>query len=194
LAQGGRARLPTRFAADWLKFGSDGRLVKGDSTRNENWYGYREPLLAVAAGTVVEAKDGIPENKARSDPVVPITIANVTGNHVVLDLGDGWHALYAHLSTGSVKVKRGDRVQAGQEIGRLGDSGGSDTPHLHFELSDGLPSAGAEGAPFVLESFEHLDTLTDLGRIFRDPWTPKPGMARTRRGELPLDNWVVRFP
>jgi murein DD-endopeptidase MepM/ murein hydrolase activator NlpD len=62
--------------------------------------------------------------------------SRVLGNHVVLDLGDGVYAVLAHLRHGSLRVAKGQRVRAGQQVAECGNSGNSTEPHLHFQLMD----------------------------------------------------------
>ncbi|MGE0440346.1 MAG: M23 family metallopeptidase [Gemmatimonadales bacterium] len=187
----GRARIPQRFATDWVKFGPDGRLWQGDSTRNENWYGYRAPLRAVGAGTVVAIKDGIPENVPLApNRAVPITLETVGGNHVILDLGGGVFAFYAHLVPGSLRVRVGDRVRPGQIVGLLGNSGNSDAPHLHFHLGDRASPLATEGLPFVFADYQLLGRAPGFSP---EPWRPT-GTPAARRRELPFEDEVVRFP
>ena len=112
---------------------------------------YGAEVLAVANGLVVATKDGIPENvPGITSRAVPITSETVGGNHIVLDLGGGRYAFYAHFQPGSLKVKVGDRVTRGQVIGLVGNSGNSTEPHLHFHISDGVSPLGSEGLPYVL--------------------------------------------
>lgn len=75
-------------------------------------------------------------------------VHRILGNHLVLDLGEGTYAAYAHLQRGSLAVREGDRVQAGQLIARCGNSGNSTEPHLHFQLMDGPDPDTARGVPF----------------------------------------------
>ena len=105
-----------------------------------------------------------------------------------IDLGNGNYAFYAHMIPGSQTVKLGDNVSAGQVIGRLGNSGNSTAPHLHFHVGDAPSPLGTEGVPFV------IDEYSDLGIVvkFLAPWTPS-ALATTRRRELPFENHVVRF-
>ena len=74
------------------------------------------PVVAARAGTVVEAETGGNE-----------------GNYVVMKAADGPYQAYLHLLRPS-SVTKGDRVVAGERIGKVGDSGNADGCHLHFEL------------------------------------------------------------
>jgi len=71
----------------------------------------------------------------------------ILGNHVVLDLGGGVFAALAHLRRGSLLVRRGDRVAAGQQLAECGNSGNSTEPHLHFQLMDHPSVLQAAGLP-----------------------------------------------
>jgi len=187
---GGQGRIAQRFATDWIKVGVDGRLWQGDSLKNESWYGYNEPVSAVAAGAVVATKDGIPQNVPfNREMAVPITLETVGGNHVILDLGGGVYAFYAHLIPGSLQVKVGDKVKRGQLIGRLGNSGNSTAPHLHFHMGDRNSPLGTEGLPFVIDEYVKLGEDSRAGF---DRWTATEPEV-TRKRELPFENQVVRF-
>ncbi|MEU2285380.1 M23 family metallopeptidase [Streptomyces sp. NPDC013178] len=120
------------------------------------------PLLAVADGTVVRAADGQRDHLSRTSlpALLYLTLLEgsvrdlfgarrIVGNHVILDLGDGTHALYAHLRRGSLTVREGDRVHAGQPLAACGNSGNSSEPHLHFQLMDGPDPDTARGVPFT---------------------------------------------
>jgi murein DD-endopeptidase MepM/ murein hydrolase activator NlpD len=75
-------------------------------------------------------------------------VRQVVGNHLILDLGDGTYALYAHVRRGSLTVRAGDRVRAGRPVGQCGNSGNSTEPHVHFQLMDGDDPDTAAGIPF----------------------------------------------
>ena len=193
----GRARIAQRFATDWVKLGPDGQAFHGDPSKNANWYGYGTEVLAVRDGVVVDIKDGVPENDPTSDKkAVPITLETIGGNYVTLDLSGGRYAFYAHLQPASIRVKVGESVRRGQALGLLGNSGNSDAPHLHFQITDGSVPLGSEGLPFVFESFEVLGLLKSLdvlenGKGWKPPSDAKPIV---RKMEMPIDNAVVRFP
>ena len=118
IATEGSARIAQRFGIDWVQLHPAGGTFQGDAKDNKSYRAYGADVLAVANGSVVATKDGIPENvPGITSRAVPITSDTVGGNHIVLDLGGGRYAFYAHLQPGSLKVKVGDRVTRGQVIG-----------------------------------------------------------------------------
>ncbi|MER7804978.1 MULTISPECIES: M23 family metallopeptidase [Streptomyces] len=130
--------------------------------RNRDFPAFGAPLLAVADATVVRARDTQRDHLSRTSlPALLYLmvlegsvrelagVRRIIGNHVVLDLGDGTHALYAHVRRGSLAVREGDRVAAGQVLAHCGNSGNSTEPHVHFQLMDGPDPDTARGVPFT---------------------------------------------
>ncbi|MBV7246037.1 MULTISPECIES: M23 family metallopeptidase [Streptomyces] len=130
--------------------------------RNRDFPAFGAPLFAVADATVVRASDGQRDHLSRNslpallylmliegDARSIVGAHRIIGNHVILDLGDSTYAVYAHLQRGSLQVKPGDRVRAGQRLGRVGNSGNTTEPHLHFHLMDGPDPDSARGIPFT---------------------------------------------
>lgn len=195
IAVDGGARIAQRFAVDWTRIGPDGQVFRGDPADNAHWTPWNADVLAVADGVVVEAVDGIPENNpVADDKAVPITVDNATGDHLVLDIGHRRFVTYAHLRPGSLKVRVGQRVRRGQVIASLGNSGKSDAPHLHLQVTDGPKPLASEGLPFVFERFTlegHVPSLAVLAD--GTGWRPSEP-AQERRGETPVRNAVVAFP
>jgi murein DD-endopeptidase MepM/ murein hydrolase activator NlpD len=184
----GRAAIAQRFAIDWVKLGTEGQTYHDDKLDNKNYYAYGVDALAVADGVVTEVKDGIPQNiPGENSRAVPITLETVGGNHVILDIGNGNFAFYAHLQPGSLRVKLGDKVRRGQVVGLVGNSGNSTEPHLHFHISNGSSPLGSEGLPYALSSFE----LEGSGWTWK-PSSTSPAPAKHTK-EIPLENNVVRF-
>lgn len=72
------------------------------------------------------------------------------GNQVTLDLGNNRYAMYAHLKPDSIKVKVGDKLKRGDQIGQMGSSGNSTAPHLHLHVTDSPYVLGSNGVPYVL--------------------------------------------
>jgi hypothetical protein len=131
---GGSARISQRFAIDWVRLRDDGKTFTGDPLDNKNYRAYGSEVLAVADGVVSEMKDGIPQNvPGENSRAVPITLETIGGNHIILDLGHGRYAFYAHLQPGSTRVKAGDQVHRGQVLALVGNTGNSTEPH--FALS-----------------------------------------------------------
>lgn len=189
----GRARIPGRFAIDWVKLDESGRTAKGDADVVGNAYGYGAEVLAVADAVVAATRDDVPESASvAAHP--KHAIGDATGNYVALDLGDGRYAFYEHLKPGSLKVKPGQRVKRGEVIAALGFTGDSTGPHLHFHVADANSPLGAEGLPFVFERFELLGSYPDIGTLGSKPWVPATAsQASQRDGEMPASNTVIRF-
>jgi murein DD-endopeptidase MepM/ murein hydrolase activator NlpD len=195
-----------RFALDWKRMNEDGAFYTGDRTQNESYVDYGADVLAVADGTVVATLDTLEPNEPgilpANDPIrAPLlTVQTVDGNHIVLDLGNGTFAFYAHLQKGTLRVKPGDTVKQGEVIAKLGNTGNSNASHLHFHLMDGPSVLGSHGVPFVISSFDYAgqvpmelieaadDYLTGTFGEHRLP-TPQP-----RTNELPLAWAIVNFP
>ncbi len=186
-------RLPGRTAIDWVKLDDQGRIAAGDPDLARDALGHGADVLAVADAVVADARDGVPEaERVSENGKHPQDLA--AGNYVSLDLGGGRFAVCEHLMPGSVAVKVGDRVRKGQVIGRLGFSGDSTGPHLHFHVADAAAPLLGEGVGYGFERFTLLGRYDDMSRLGSAPWTPRAGLAADRRNELPDSNVVVRFP
>lgn len=133
----------------------------GGMDRPEGSSCFGEPVLAVADGTVVGASTRQRDHRTRQSwpALVWMMLVEgaaremggarfVLGNHLVVDHGDGVHAVYAHLRRGSARVGVGDRVQTGQHLGDVGNSGNTSEPHLHVHLMDQPVPTAAAGLPF----------------------------------------------
>ena len=192
--------IAQRFAIDWVKMDARGEYARDHNGRtNAAWYGYGEPVRAVGNAQVAEIADSIPDNDppGRGSRAVRITTGTLLGNYVMLDLGPGApgsyrYALYGHLKPGSIKVKVGDTVSRGTILGAIGNSGNSDAPHLHFQVTE-TPDASAaalraEGVPYVLRGF----TV-----VRHDPQQVSQGAKLSAMGThtnaLPVEGDVIRI-
>ena len=108
---------------------------------------YGRPILAPAAGRVLWARDG-----ARELPPFRESKRHEAGNFVIIQHAQDEFTEFRHLQRGSVAVKRGDQVAAGQLIGRCGNSGGAVTPHLHFAVLGSADPIATR--PFKLSDYE----------------------------------------
>ena len=189
----GRARIPGRFAIDWVRVDAQGHMANGDPDRIDNVLGYGADVLAVTDARVAAVRDDVPESSTISGHR-PHALADAGGNYVALDLGDGRHAFYEHLQPGSIRVRPGQRVRRGEVIAALGFTGDSTGPHLHFHVADGASPLGAEGIPFVIDRFRVLGRYADIGKLGATPWLPPAdGRPALRLLEWPASNVVVDF-
>ena len=134
--------------------------------RTRDCYGWGQPVHAALDGVVVQAVDGVAERRwlhvareswsalrntlafarGRLDPI------RLAGNHVIVASAGTW-ALYAHLAPGGVAVTSGQRVRVGEVLGRVGHSGNSTAPHLHFQLMDSPDPLRATGIPCAFAAY-----------------------------------------
>jgi murein DD-endopeptidase MepM/ murein hydrolase activator NlpD len=90
-------------------------------------------VLAAAAGTVLRVRDGVEDRSVREQP--PGAVAGTEcGNGLVIDHGGGWETQYCHMRQDSLAVRPGDHVAAGGVLGKVGLSGDTEFPHLHFTV------------------------------------------------------------
>ena len=148
---GVRIETAETFAIDWAKV-KNGRIFDGDGSKVEQHYAFGEDVLAVADGTVVSIQDGKPETTPNV-PMIPETKEDYGGNHVILEIAPNVFALYVHLHPGSLTVKVGEVVKAGAPLAKIGNTGPSMGPHLHFGLSDKPDFFAGRSLPFVFDSF-----------------------------------------
>lgn len=184
-ALNGRAYIAQRFAIDWVRVGPNGNTYQGDEHRNESYWSFGQPVHSVASGEVVAVVDSIADH-APHGPIPPVTLANIAGNYVTVRIGPNKYATYAHLQHGSVRVRVGQRVQAGTVLALLGDTGQATAPHLHFQITDAPGVLASEGVPFLLDRFRFLGYAADFEET-KHPDAP-------RRHELPVEDEVVGLP
>jgi murein DD-endopeptidase MepM/ murein hydrolase activator NlpD len=108
-------------------------------------------VLAPAAGRVVSAVGDVADNPR---PGQKIAGAPAPGNHVVIDHGKGEHSLVAHFRQGSLAVREGQKVKAGQLLGLCGNSGNSSQPHVHYHLQTGKRFGEGLGLPAFFNGYE----------------------------------------
>lgn len=168
--------------------GSDAGRSPGER-RGRSWHpradsfsGYGRPVVAVADGEVVAVSDWQPDGRAWLGPLGLLLFLLlgairelggsrlVLGNRVVIRIGPQTYATVAHLRRGSSRVRKGDRVRAGQVIAQVGNTGNSTEPHVHVQLQDhpwpwfaaGLPMTfirpdGALGVPHAHQALPQQD-------------------------------------
>lgn len=172
----GTDMLGQRYAFDLIRFDGrkGGRYYPGSTARlllfgvrTRDCHGWGEPIHAPLGGEVIVASDGLPERE-RIHPLRELALVlrtavtfrptddglrRVLGNHVILRHEDVY-ALFAHLTTGSVAVSVGQQVVVGDVLGRVGHTGNSTAPHLHFQLMDGSDPRTAADVPCAFRAYE----------------------------------------
>jgi len=163
----GKVYTSEKFAFDSNQ--SDSTLAdtySGDPKKNESYYIYGDTIFAVASGRVIHMADGRIENQGDSHNVPLNTSDEYCGNYLILDIGGGVYAAFAHCIPHSFMVKTGDSVYEGQPIARVGNSGNSTEPHLHFQLQDAPDYFFSGGLPFGFKKY------TKVGQVGTGPVQP----------------------
>jgi hypothetical protein len=186
------------FAIDWVQVDAHGLAYRTDGKKPEDWIGYGAEILAVAPGTVVEVVRDLPNVMPGKNPD-GLTIAQIAGNRVIIDIGSGHYVMYAHLAPSSVQLHVGDYVRQGQKLGLLGNTGNSSAPHLHFQVMDRSSSLDDTSLPFEFDRMDlegrvpldltALDENTD--KKIALPIDKKDAKALTRA--MPLARDVLGF-
>ena len=185
-----------RYAIDWMRLDDKGRFVHGDPTDVHSYTSYGVDIIAVADGTIVAMRDDLEDQEPPNlpDPKT-ITAQTLLGNHVIQDIGDGFFAFYAHMKKGSVTVAPGDAVRRGQVVGKLGNSGNTSAPHLHFHIMAGSSAIASNGLPYVIDGFTLAgqilpDAFTGVEGIWNEFLFPQPNAVDH---QFPLDMAIVNF-
>jgi Peptidase family M23 len=187
---GVRIETAETFAIDWAKV-KNGRIFDGNGSKVEQHHAFGEEVFAVADGTVVSIQDGKPD-ATPNIPMKPETKDDYGGNHVILEIAPNIFALYVHLHPGSLTVKVGDIVKAGAPLAKIGNSGPSMGPHLHFGISDKPDFFAGRSLPFVFDSFTAVGAVDfDVSEGDRLVILPH---SREVRSAYPLYGGIQNYP
>lgn len=141
-------------AWDFVIINNDSTQFSNDGHDLTDYYCYGQKVLAPADGTVVVAEDGVDDNK-----IGMVDTNKNWGNTVIIKHAEGLYSKLCHLQKGSILVKVGDNVHSGQMIGKVGNSGRSPYPHLHFQLQS-TPYIGSKTLKYPL--FAYLDSGREI--------------------------------
>jgi murein DD-endopeptidase MepM/ murein hydrolase activator NlpD len=184
-AQHHRWVVSSEYALDLAQLGPEMRSHTGNGTRLNQYRTFGLPIRAAADGVVVAVRNDIIDNEGMlrqpgesldafeariAEGQQAILLADgfegAAGNYVLIAHEGGEHTLYAHMRRGSVRVRVGQRVAAGAQIGEAGSSGNSTEPHLHFQVIDGPDLNSARGLPVEFEGLRD-DWFAMSGRHLR---------------------------
>lgn len=203
----GTLTMDQRFAIDWLKLKvSEENGVSVIS--GPDWDGtIGTEVLAVADGIVASVQKGVPDEPIGEQGAsgTEINWDTIGGNQVVIDLGEGRYAWYHHLQKGSINVRVGEHVSRGQVLGRIGNSGNTSHPHLHFEVTDAASLGLGDGLPYSMRCYDLIDRIIPMPN-WDEVAESDPSLIGLRRRfqphdefsdrieEIPLGGSIVRFP
>lgn len=156
-----------RYALDLVVVDSTGEAYHGERRQKESWVGFDSPIVAPAAGTVLQAENTQPDEMDFDEQLLAKNPKAIIGNYVVIDHGNGEYSALAHFKRGSLTVKPGDQVTQGQVIGHMGRSGmGSGLVHVHYQLQNSPDLMNAEGLPATFVGFRQVGSaVPSAGRI-----------------------------
>lgn len=156
------------YALDFVKLGHDSQIFRADGMVLEDHESWNQPVYAAAGGKVAYAAYDMPDQLPGAPPD-PRIFRNdprrLLGNAVAVSHGNGEFAYYAHLQQASLYVRYGDMVRRGQLLGRVGSSGQSPGPHLHFHLMNGPNLQLDQGLPMKISHF------SAAGQFYEQPVT-----------------------
>lgn len=175
----GTDMLGQRYAVDFVMAHWEGRgkmLFRGSPWRYyvfgmplARWYGWGQNVYAPCDGVIVEARDGLAERRTvhlATDLSLVLKhalffrsekhdIHYLAGNYIIMQC-DNAYAFLAHFQKDSICVTEGQSVRTGEPVGRVGHSGNSTAPHLHFQLMDSPDLFAAQGIPCVFDRYERF--------------------------------------
>ncbi len=173
------------FAFDFVKTDAGGRKTHNKTLLHfifnkisaENYFCWEEPVFSPISGKVIRVANDWHDHKYTNlwnaikiwynatykfRPVVENGILDIrpnAGNHVMIQSDTGYIVFLAHLKNNSIKVKQGQQVKQGEQLGLIGNSGNSTAPHLHINLFDQMDDPfTAEVLPFIFNEYTYLNS------------------------------------
>jgi len=171
---------------DFVRVDNDGRAWGDSWSRNEDFFGWDEPVYSVSSGVVEQAVGDHPDN-------LPMNTEGETdrANRIVIDHEDGTKSCFLHFRQGSLTVACGDRVEAGQILGRVGNSGNRSYPHLHFAVYDRFVDGenwSYLSVPFAAFGFDVVALIDRLPSDLTVSLSIQCPQAQVQEG------WVIQAP
>jgi murein DD-endopeptidase MepM/ murein hydrolase activator NlpD len=149
----------SRYAYDLMCIDADGSLYQGSPYQKENWYGFGKPVYVPMDGKIVAVQNNIPDNEyegkiVKAPKLAPNADPDGMGNYVIIAHANGEYSMLLHMEKGSIKLKRGQIVKAGDKIGTVGFSGEAIYPHLHYSVTNGAKELASEGLPNYFNDYK----------------------------------------
>ena len=142
-----------RYAYDFVVLNSEEKKYINKGENNADWFGYGTEVIAVADGEIAAVESNQKDDKTFDIPSLKENPLELYGNYIVIKHSETVYSLYGHLQNqSSVAYKVGDKIKKGQQIGKIGTSGSSFFPHLHFEIRNTIDHE-AEGLPSYFNNY-----------------------------------------
>lgn len=166
---------PQERALDIRKIipGSGAQTSQGDPKKNESYGCWAQPIYSPIDGVVEVAVDGVPDN-------IPgeLNRPSALGNYVMVRSAEGFVVVLAHFKQGSVAIRAGAKVKAGEFLAQCGNSGNSTEPHLHMHVQSDISMQRSVARRMVFPSLV-------IGGVAKSDYTPIKGDVISNRPKEP---------
>jgi murein DD-endopeptidase MepM/ murein hydrolase activator NlpD len=158
ITNGGHGGWWNQFALDLRGLDQNYAEQLNDAGENVSAAGWNREILSPAAGTIIYIRNDVPDNSRPGEPdlkaiaTLPDPVMTYAGNCVIIDHGNSEYSVMMHLQQGSIPVKAGQQIAANQVIGKLGNSGDTFGPHLHYQLQSGPRLFYDQTLPFKFQN------------------------------------------
>jgi hypothetical protein len=156
------------YALDFVKLGPDNHFFANGGGQVEDHYSWGQPVYATAGGKVAYVCGDMPDLRPGQIPDARIFREDprrLLGNALAISHGNGEFSYFAHLQQASIQVREGELIRRGALLARVGNSGHSPGPHLHFHLMEGPNLFIDQGLPV------HFSHFSAGGQFFEQPTT-----------------------
>jgi hypothetical protein len=153
------AKNSNRYAYDLMSVDGSGSMYHGSPFKKQNWYVFGKPVYVPSDGKIIEVLNNIPDNEFNGKVIQsPKLAANADpkgmGNYIIIEHNNGEYSMLQHLEQGSIRVRVGEMVKAGEQVGIVGFSGDAIYPRLHYTVINGPKELAAEGIPSYFNNYK----------------------------------------
>lgn len=154
-----------RYAYDFEIRDIENKPYHDDYLKLENYYSYKQKIYAPQDGYIIDLCNEYEDTKVRKGRPIVCDCDNVAGNYMIIKHKHGEYSMIAHILKNSFQVKVGDMVKIGDYLAKVGNSGNSNGPHIHFQVQDSFHLEKAKGIPI---RFENVVIKRNNKRIYRN--------------------------
>lgn len=128
--------IPQRYAYDF-EIRKENLPYHTDYLKKENFYCYLEDIICPCDGFIIDIKDEYEDTKIYENRPIINDVDDPRGNYITIKHKYGEYSTICHIKKGTITVKIGDIVEEGQILGKVGNSGNTEGPHIHFQVQQG---------------------------------------------------------